>query len=397
MTSDLEKKEKPGGSGMPPPNDAPPAVGTDGPGGVGGGINGEKRMAMKLRGLRWRYWALAGMGIVLLVPLVGRGCSKGSSGKQKAVKVPDRTSSKGAREGEASPLDGEMRDPWKRGDAAPAEDAKRRPLSEVGPIREETETLEIKGEEVVELLRRLAKAADEKGAVHEGKQDAPPPKVLPGRERAVDVPAGSSTQIKVRPSGVEEAYQTAVMFSEEEGIESTVTSFREQDISLLTKDNALLVKLRNPRANGDVLVVGKSGVMYRILVGPGSPEDYDAIVTVRARAARDSGGGAPNLAVALAGAMYQRSNPAGTTVYDGGRQVEYDRGGLKLTVRWVYETATLLGYVMEAENSRETPLLIEKERFASPGLILVGSEATRLDPGQKTSVYFVFQRGSDDQ
>lgn len=217
-----------------------------------------------------------------------------------------------------------------------------------------------------------------------------------GSTRTVDADPMSTIAVHVRPSSEDATYQTLVVLSEESEIESYVGSFREQDLSIVTRANTLALKLRNPDAHGDVHVVGASGVVYRLVVAAGTDEEYDAIVTVRVAAAPVLGGQSPNRVVELMGAMYRRENPAGTIVYDGAGEILYDRGGMVLSARWVYETATLTGYVLQAQNTRDTALLIERERFTGAGLLLAASEEARLSPGQTTWVYLIFQRGPDE-
>lgn len=360
--------------------------------------------------IRWtrprpKFWVLVGIATLLGLPLLKMcaGASAGAKGKG-AIAIPDAPTGRPP----APPRKTESRS------AEPSTSFEEKTVPELkdsarrtGQGDGEGRVVSMSAAEAVKYLKdhgagdKQDKKAGEKEEAQEGKisleTPAAPPPVLPGRERTVDVPANGSISIKVRPSTAEQSYQTVVILSEEESIESTVTSWREQDVSTLTKGNAVLIKLRNEKAGGDLHAVGKSGIVYRLLVTPGSAEDYDAIVTVRTRGARAPGAAqAPNRAIELASAMYQRTNPAGTQVFDGEGEILYERGGLTLKARWVYETAELLGYVLEASNTRETSVLIEKERFAGAGLILAGAEAVRLEPKESTWIYLIFQRGTNE-
>ena len=265
------------------------------------------------------------------------------------------------------------------------------------PEKTVSTSMEFTGDEATKMMQKILEArqqlkADKTAAPADAEKPDP---ARQGERRTIDVEPYGAVSVKVRPSTAEQSYQLLLVFPQEKKIQSTVSSFREQDVSILSRDNTVAIKLRNEKTAGDLHVVGASQIVYPVRISA-SETEYDDVVTIRMRAKVATGKRAPNVAAELAMAMYRRSNPAGVLVFDGQRKLLYDRDGLQMRVLYLYQAPHHLGYIFEVTNRNRSPRLIEKEKFKAPGLIMVGSEAARLEAGDSTTVYFIYQRGPNE-
>lgn len=258
-------------------------------------------------------------------------------------------------------------------------------------------SFELSGEQakaVMELL--MQRAADD--ASIEADRSA---ELVVGHERTLDMKPGDTAAVRVFPSSQSESYPTILHFADEARVEAMIKADSDVNLQVEHFKNSVTLTLKNPQASGVLHLFGASGQRYRVLYGPGTRDDYDASLTLRMLAAPENASRGPTQAAQLASAMYQRQNPAGVLVYSGrtekapAGEVMYEREGLVIRVLWVYEASRLIGYIFEAENIRRSPLLVEQERFKAPGLIMAGTEKHRLEPGETTYLYFIFQRGPD--
>lgn len=279
-------------------------------------------------------------------------------------------------------------------------------IESTGPARsDEATTYELDAEQAAAVLAALRERGltIDAAAPREQDRDAPPPPradqpdLHPGRTRVVSVAAQDTTILRLAVATREAPLKTLVTFADEREIALTLSESPSQYLDYVVDANTLHLSLRSARATADILVKGASGVSYRLLLGAGTADDYDGSVTISLRTDVRRGPHAPSQVEELSMAMYQLANPVGVVVYDGGDDLAYDVDGLQIQIRYVYESPLYTGYVCRMTNRRKGPWLVEKERFAGDGLILVGAEATTIEAGASTTLYLTYLRDDSDE
>lgn len=183
-----------------------------------------------------------------------------------------------------------------------------------------------------------------------------------------------------------ERHDACVVTFPEDGLDSIVASWSEGDLSLERRGANLFVKLLR-RVEGDLHVIGASGVLYRLRI-VAVEADGDARVRIT-RPAADARPPAPTLD--LVRAMRRGEVPDGVAVRASGAAIART-GQAEWTCLYVYEATSRLGYVLEVKNMGEAALRVDPSRFVSDDLLCVGARELSVPAGGSTRVYLVLRR-----
>lgn len=195
----------------------------------------------------------------------------------------------------------------------------------------------------------------------------------------------SDRPVEVRvPVSSDARHPASVLTFPEESLEALVAGWNEGDLSVERRRENLFLKLLR-RAEGDLHVLGASGTLYRLALKPadGAYDGHVRIVLPRAKAAREP---AP---IELIRAMRLGRRPADAAVLRA-EGLLYAGPDVAARAAYVYDAASLRGYVIRVENVSGTPIRLDPSRFAGKPLVLAGAREMLLEPGAKTLVYLVF-------
>jgi len=203
--------------------------------------------------------------------------------------------------------------------------------------------------------------------------------------RAREVVYDESRAVEVRPAvSTAERHVTCVVTFPEESIETLVAAWNEADLSIERKRDHLFIKLFRA-VEGDIHVLGASGMLYRLYVKPG---DDTQVRIVRPQAAAKR---AP-AALELVRAMRLAQPPETVAVRKGAGDLVFRDGATEARVRWVYESTHHVGHVVELANTGERAVHVDPRRFAGRDLVLAGVRESVVGPKSSTLLYFVFWR-----
>ncbi|HZE97664.1 MAG TPA: hypothetical protein VE981_11605 [Planctomycetota bacterium] len=201
---------------------------------------------------------------------------------------------------------------------------------------------------------------------------------------AREVPA-SDHPIEVRvPVSTDALHRATVVTFPEDSLEALVAGWNEADLSIERRKENLFIKLLR-KTEGDLHVLGVSGSLYRLRVVP-ADDGYDG--RVRILAPRETKKDAPE-AVDLIRAMRLGRRPVQGAVLRS-EQGLYASAEWTARMLYVYETASYRGFVARVENVSGTPQRLDPSRFVAEDLVLSGSQAFSLGPGETTLLYLVF-------
>ncbi|MBI4566484.1 MAG: type-F conjugative transfer system secretin TraK [Planctomycetes bacterium] len=193
------------------------------------------------------------------------------------------------------------------------------------------------------------------------------------------------------PVSSEDRHVTCVVLFPEDSIESLVAAWKETDLSLERRNNALFLKLLKP-VEGDLHVLGSSGTLYRLAIRPGT----DTAVRIRRpQAPRPERERRLAPSLEFIRAMRMGWVPPETSVRRAGKGDAFRLGPLHARCRTVYENDAYSGFVVELRNTESVPYRIDPSRFRAKALIVVGLRAHVVPPQGNTLLYLVFGRGHE--
>lgn len=208
--------------------------------------------------------------------------------------------------------------------------------------------------------------------------------ILLALQQARDVEA-SDRPVEIRvPVDADARHPAAVVSFPEETLEALVAGWAEGDLSVERRRDNLFLKLLR-KAEGDLHVLGGSGVLYRLAIRPAEGA-YDGHVRILAPQRKSRG--APE-AVELIRSMRLGRRP------DEGRVLRSDAAlwstaDLAATALLVYDTERYRGFVIRVENRSGIPQHLDPARFVARDLILSGCRENLMAPGGRTLLYLVF-------
>ncbi len=203
-------------------------------------------------------------------------------------------------------------------------------------------------------------------------------------QQARDV-AASDRPVEIRvPVDADARHPAAVVTFPEESLEALVAGWAEADLSVERRRENLFLKLLR-KAEGDLHVLGGSGVLYRLSIRPAEGA-YDGHVRILAAPRKQLRG--PE-AVELIRTMRLGRRP------DEGRVLRSDAvlwssADLAATALLVYELDRFRGFVIRVENRSGIPQHLDPARFVGRDLVLSGCRENLLKPGGSTLLYLVF-------
>ena len=176
---------------------------------------------------------------------------------------------------------------------------------------------------------------------------------------------------------------TVVSFPEE-SLEALVAGWNEGDLSIERRRENLFLKLLR-RAEGDLHVLGASGTLYRLAIRPadGAYDGRVRIVPPPAKADREP---AP-LELIRAMRLGRKPDDASVLRADG---LLYAGPDVLARAVYLYDAASLRGYVIQVENVSTFTVRLDPSRFTGTRLVISGARDMLLTPGAKTRVYLVF-------
>lgn len=195
----------------------------------------------------------------------------------------------------------------------------------------------------------------------------------------------SDRPLEIRvPVSTDTQHRATVLTFPEESLEALVAGWNEGELSLERRRENLFLKLLK-KAQGDVHVLGASGVLYRLRVIP-AEDAYDGHVRILApKESRRE----PSEALDLIRAMRLGRKPLQGNVLRCDQPLY---GSPEWTARasYVYESQAYRGFVVRVENVAGKPVRLDPSRFVSRDLVLIGAREWMLAPGEKTLLYLVF-------
>ena len=195
----------------------------------------------------------------------------------------------------------------------------------------------------------------------------------------------SDRPIELRvPVTTDARHPATVVTFPEESLEALVAGWNEGDLSVERRRQNLFVKLLR-RSEGDLHVLGASGMLYRLAVRP-SEGAYDGQVRILPPAA--SGRTEPE-PVELLRAMRLGRVPARGTVLRAEEAV-YESPEIAARMAYVYDAPSYRGFVVRVENVSARSQSLDPSRFVGRDLVLVGARDLLLRPGERTLLYLVF-------
>lgn len=189
--------------------------------------------------------------------------------------------------------------------------------------------------------------------------------------------------LRVPVSTPTEHRATVVTFPEK-ALESLVSGWAEEDLSVERRGEKLFIKLLRP-AEGDLHVVGSSGRLYRLAIRPGEGE-YDG--HLRIRLARSDRRRLP-VPVELIRTMRRNRRPADGRVFRADRKIHLGIS-ISATLMRVYEVEQYQGFVVKVRNLTARPERLDPSRFTGRDLVLLGAREMILKPEEETLLYLVF-------
>jgi len=195
----------------------------------------------------------------------------------------------------------------------------------------------------------------------------------------------SDRPVEIRvPVSSDARHPAAVVSFPEESLEALVAGWNEGDLSIERRRENLFLKLLR-RAEGDLHVLGASGALYRLAIRPADGA-YDGRVRILPPRPAARTEPAP---LELIRAMRLGRKPDDVSVLraDG---LLYAGPDVAARAAYLYDGATLRGYVIRVENVSAFTVRLDPSRFSGKRLVLAGAREMLLAPGAKTSLYLVF-------
>jgi hypothetical protein len=145
-----------------------------------------------------------------------------------------------------------------------------------------------------------------------------------------------------------------------------------------------------PFQNGsiDFFVITKNGTSYPLSINITREGGWDTRVTVDRAQERVNAEGRGNFTIQFLKLLLQDKDPSGSSRLEGSVEV-YKSESLTLTLKTLIEIADTKGFILEATNVTDRPVVFPVQDISYPKLLAICAEKQVIEPKSTIKVYMV--------